>query len=240
MAEGENFTLKNKRLGKSGVKYILGIPLSLILQAAILFVSAGRIDMPWAWIYLCATFVYYLTHTILLYELNPELLIQRAERKKDAKTWDKVLLLAFIILQFIVQLIVIGLDVGRFQWSGLGIHFSILGLALYVTSAVIVTWAMAVNPHFEATVRIQKDRDHRVITTGPYRIVRHPGYVGMFLWSIAPPLIMGSVYGLIPGGICVLLLIIRTWLEDKTLINELNGYAEYAKRVKYRLFPGVW
>ena len=111
---------------------------------------------------------------------------------------------------------------------------------MFILGSVLIHWAMLVNRHFESSVRIQKDRGHRVITTGPYRIVRHPGYVGAILFGISTPLIIGSVYGLIPGGIAVILLIIRTSLEDKLLRNELNGYVEYTKRVRYRLVPGLW
>ena len=96
---------------------------------------------------------------------------------------------------------------------------------------------MLTNPHFEATVRIQTDRSHRVVTTGPYAIVRHPGYVGASLWVLGSPLIVGSAYGLIPAGITVGLLVLRTYLEDKTLHAELPGYVEYAQRVRYRLIP---
>jgi len=99
---------------------------------------------------------------------------------------------------------------------------------------------MLVNRYFEASVRIQRDRGHRVITTGPYRIVRHPGYVGAILWGISTPLIIGSVYGLIPGSVAGIVRIIRTSLEDKLLCKELKGYVEYTKRVRYRLLPELW
>ncbi|MGB2806319.1 MAG: isoprenylcysteine carboxylmethyltransferase family protein, partial [Sedimentisphaerales bacterium] len=151
----------------------------------------------------------------------------------------KVLLIAFGITGFYILPVVTGLDI-RFQWSYLGFYSTIAGVVLFLVGSVIINWAMIVNTHFEATVRIQNDRDHKVITTGPYKIVRHPGYVGAILWAVATPLIIGSIVGLIPAGIAGLVLIIRTWLEDKTLHSELNGYVEYAGRVKYRLFPGIW
>ena len=175
-------------------------------------------------------------------KFDPELVNQRGlwKKKKDTKRWDKIIIPTYVIVEFYVLPVIAGLDVGRFHWSGLGIHFAILGCVLFILGSVLIHWAMLVNRHFEGSVRIQKDRGHRVITTGPYRIVRHPGYVGAILWGISTPLIIGSVYGLIPGGIAVILLIIRTSLEDKLLRSELNGYVEYTKRVRYRLLPGLW
>lgn len=99
---------------------------------------------------------------------------------------------------------------------------------------------MAVNPHFETTVRIQDDREHRVCTSCPYKIVRHPGYVGVILGTLGIPLILGSWWGLVPGTIMILLVVMRTALEDRTLQKELTGYKEYTKITRYRLFPFVW
>ena len=99
---------------------------------------------------------------------------------------------------------------------------------------------MVVNPHFEQTVRIQKDRGHKVISSGPYKIVRHPGYFGGIVFAVSIPLIIGSIFALIPAGIYVILFMIRASLEDKTLHKELDGYRKYAKSVKYKLFPGIW
>ena len=126
------------------------------------------------------------------------------------------------------------------EWSSLGLWATILGVVLSSLAWMILTWAMLTNPHFEATVRIQTDRDHRVVTTGPYAIVRHPGYVGAGLWVLGSPLIVGSVYGLIPAGITIVLPVLRTYLEDQTLQAELPDYAEYTKRVKCRLVPDIW
>jgi protein-S-isoprenylcysteine O-methyltransferase Ste14 len=105
---------------------------------------------------------------------------------------------------------------------------------------VIIVWAMTANAFFAQTVRIQEERGHTVATGGPYRIVRHPGYVASILSQIATPLILGSVWAFIPAGLAALLFVVRTALEDKTLLEELDGYKEYAGRVRYRLLPGVW
>ncbi|MCK5593262.1 isoprenylcysteine carboxylmethyltransferase family protein, partial [Candidatus Bathyarchaeota archaeon] len=135
---------------------------------------------------------------------------------------------------------VAGWDIGRFQSPGLDVPFAAVGFVLFIVSTILLNWAMIVNPHFEPTVRIQKDRDHKVITSGPYKRVRHPGYLAGILFTLSIPLIIGSVFTLIPSGIYSLLMIIRTSLEDKTLHKELEGYSEYAKRVRYRLFPEIW
>jgi protein-S-isoprenylcysteine O-methyltransferase Ste14 len=112
---------------------------------------------------------------------------------------------------------------------------------MYVFCVFLLTWAMAVNTHFEKTVRIQHDRGHRVIDSGPYRIVRHPGYLGAILgFTLAAPLLLGSWWSFVPAVAAVVCLIIRTSLEDRTLQNELDGYKDYAQNVRYRLLPGLW
>jgi protein-S-isoprenylcysteine O-methyltransferase Ste14 len=189
-----------------------------------------------------ATSIQTLASVMLISRLNPTLIMGRAQSitKQDIKAWDKILMPMGLVTQYVILLAVIGLDVGRFQWSSLGIHYAIVGLVLLVAGAVLGVWAAASNPYYEAVVRIQIDRDHKVVTTGPYKIVRHPGYVGAILSAMSTPLIIGSVFGLIPAGIIVLLLFIRTALEDKTLHSELDGYSDYARKVKYRLLPWVW
>lgn len=229
-------------LGQVPTRYLVRLPLILILQAAVLFVSAGRFDLPRAWIYLGAISIQTLASVMLIYRFNPTLIMGRAQSitKQDIKAWDKVLMPAGLVMQYVVLLAVIGLDVGRFQWSSLGIPYAVVGFVLLVLGAVLGVWAAISNPYYEAVVRIQKDRDQKVVTTGPYRIVRHPGYIGASLGAVSTPLIIGSVFGLVPAGIIVILLLVRTALEDKTLRNELDGYAEYADKVKYRLLPWVW
>jgi protein-S-isoprenylcysteine O-methyltransferase Ste14 len=240
MNESENIREDKKGLSRSGVMAIIAPFRWLIVQAVVLFLAAGRLDMPRAWIYLCLNLVFSTAGVIIIWKLIPELLNRRGGINPGTKSWDKVILLTYFPLILIVLPLTAGLDVGRYNWSNLSIHFTILGIALYSFAFFIAQWAMAENKFFEGTMRIQEDRDHSVVTTGPYRIVRHPGYVGMILASLSPPLIIGSLYALIPAGLGVVLIAIRTYLEDKTLRNELNGYTEYAKGVRYRLLPGVW
>jgi protein-S-isoprenylcysteine O-methyltransferase Ste14 len=179
---------------------------------------------------------------MLISKFNPALIMGRAQSisKQDIKAWDKVLMPAALVMQYVVLLAVIGLDVGRFQWSSLGIIYGIVGFIMLVVGTLFGVWAAISNPYYEAVVRIQSDRDHKVVTTGPYRIVRHPGYVGAILAVVSTPLIIGSIFGLIPAGIVVILLFIRTALEDRTLHNELDRYSDYACNVRYRLMPWVW
>ncbi|KYK29740.1 MAG: hypothetical protein AYK19_19240 [Theionarchaea archaeon DG-70-1] len=229
-----------RKLRKSGIRYIVRIHVSLILVAVIFFGSAGHITIPRAWAFFVMGFIYYPVSTFILYRQNPELINQRGEKKQDTKSWDRIVMPAYFIVGYYLLAAVVGLDVGRFHWSYLGIHFLVIGLPLYIGGAVLNTWAMIANPYFEPMVRIQEERDHKVVTTGPYKIVRHPGYLAGSLWTVSFPLIIGSLVGFIPAVIALLLLVVRTWLEDKTLCKELAGYSEYAQRVNYRLFPEIW
>jgi protein-S-isoprenylcysteine O-methyltransferase Ste14 len=136
--------------------------------------------------------------------------------------------------------VVAGLDV-RFHWTGpirLASHLS--GLLVTILGYALFLWAMASNAFFSEGVRIQVERDHAVVSGGPYRYVRHPGYVGAILAQVATPFLLGSLWALIPGLVSAMLYVVRTHLEDKTLIEELPGYREYAQQTSYRLMPGVW
>jgi protein-S-isoprenylcysteine O-methyltransferase Ste14 len=116
----------------------------------------------------------------------------------------------------------------------------LLGLALFVPGWALVTWSMAVNPFFEKTVRIQTERGHRAVDSGPYAFVRHPGYVGFAAWMLSTPLMLASRWGFVPALLAVIGFVVRTAFEDRTLQAELPGYAEYAARVRFRLIPGIW
>jgi protein-S-isoprenylcysteine O-methyltransferase Ste14 len=135
---------------------------------------------------------------------------------------------------------VCGLDVGRFQLSNTGVEFLTVGAIIFVVGWVFLSWAMVENKFFEAAVRVQKEKEHRVVTTGPYAIVRHPGYVGMILFYGCTPFIIGSLYGLIPALLLAAAFVFRTYFEDRMLYEELSGYKEYVKKVRYRLVPFIW
>jgi protein-S-isoprenylcysteine O-methyltransferase Ste14 len=217
------------------IRTVVGIALML----ALFFIPAGTFNWPEAWIFI----VFYLgTVTgifIWMKKKAPGLLKERMSRKKVAKSWDRTIILAYSLL-LIVLLIVSGLDAVRFHWSDVPVILKALGFIGLIPGLVFAFWAMKENAFASDVVRIQKDRGHTVCSTGPYRFVRHPMYTGILLIMLSFPLSLGSLYAYIPSSVVILLFIIRTSLEDKVLQEELPGYAEYAQKVRYRLFPGVW
>lgn len=225
-------------------KVLIGATIAMIFYAAVVafvfFSCAGRTDIPRGWVFFILNLFYYLIPVVILFKLNPELLMHRMKRKKDSKLWDKILVRIFLLIGIYGVVIVAGFDIGRYKWSHLGLSYAVVGYVFYLFSDITVIWAMTVNKHFEPMVRIQKDRGHTVVKDGPYRCIRHPGYFGTFFWLVSVPLILGSLYAFIPTVVAVALLVLRTYLEDKTLKKELAGYKEYAGEVKYRLMPGIW
>ena len=227
--------------GQAVVKQIVVSTVMMGVMMAVFFASAGRRDIPRAWLFFGAAFVYFVASTLALYRFNPELLIARLTlRREGSKTWDEILMRAANLMGMLLIPAVAGLDLGRYGWSSLDIIYVVPGFVLFILGAVLITWAMIVNRYFESTVRIQEDRDHEVVSTGPYRFVRHPGYLSGILWMSSVPLILGSLYTLLPVMIYSVMMILRTHLEDRTLRDELPGYAEYAERVRFRLVPWVW
>jgi len=165
---------------------------------------------------------------------------ERAHPKADAKAWDRVLAHLTGPLGSTAMLIVAGLNV-RFGWPPqVPFAWQAAGLVVFVLGMGLMTWAMIVNNFFSLVVRIQKDRGHTVVSGGPYAYVRHPGYVGGILFQLATPVMLGTLWALIPAGLAACCILVRTALEDKTLQAELDGYKDYAARVRYRLLPGVW
>jgi protein-S-isoprenylcysteine O-methyltransferase Ste14 len=229
-------------LRRPGISVLVGTFLGPVTQVLLLFAIAGTFNVPRAWLYLVVGLTGIFGGTVLVARANPELVNLRGEwkKRKDIRPWDKRLLIVYALFGFYVPPAIMGLDVGRYHWSSLGPWSVVAGTALFCLGSVLITWAMLVNTHFEVTVRIQSDRGHRIISTGPYAIIRHPGYLGASLWALSTPLIIGSAFGLIPAAIAVAALVARTFLEDRVLQAELPTYAEYARRVRYRLLPGIW
>lgn len=177
---------------------------------------------------------------IIVMSDKAELFKERMKPGPGTKWWDKIIL-GFIITFSLAIFVVAPLDAGRFKWSiPLPLSIYALSYLLYLFSAIIGVWAMRTNKFFSSTVRIQTDRDQEVVQSGHYRFIRHPGYVAMIFMFLSFPLMLGSLWALIPGGINIGLLIIRTYLEDITLQKKLSGYVNYVKKARYRLLPGIW
>ncbi len=206
------------------------------------FMAAGRIDYWQGWLFSgCYAAVILLSVAGLVKkEEFRDLMKERMKPGPGTKWWDKVFYV-FFIPAFLGILVIAGLDGGRHGWTGpLPAAVYILGVMLFMLGNAIDLWAMWVNTFFSSVVRIQTDRGHRVVRDGPYRYVRHPGYVGAIILGASISLVLGSLWGLVPAGVMAVALVVRTGLEDAALRRELDGYADYASEVKYRLLPGIW
>jgi protein-S-isoprenylcysteine O-methyltransferase Ste14 len=224
------------------LKAVLQFALIVLLQPAALFIAAGRINWPMGWAYVILFVLLTVASRLVLLRKHPDLAVERSRSmdRKDVKAGDKLLVGVIAIYGPLVTLIVAGLD-QRFGWSP---HIpAVLPLLALVTAACGIlfgTWAMLENRFFSAVVRIQTDRHHTVVTSGPYRFVRHPSYLGAIASHLALPVMLSSLCALIPAALIALAIIIRTAIEDRTLRAGLDGYPEYARRVPYRLLPGAW
>ncbi len=211
---------------------------SLAITSVCLFGSSGRLNWPNAWVLLGLNFAASVASTALL-SRNPDLLAERSNIKAG-KSWDKPIVAVVVLLGPVATWTTAGLDT-RFHWSaGMPPSAFIAGIVVAVLAAALIAWAMASNKFFSSVVRIQKERGHTVVASGPYRFVRHPGYTGMSAFTLATPLILNSQWALVPALVTAAVTGLRTLLEDRTLHNELPGYSDYAHRVKYRLAPPIW
>jgi protein-S-isoprenylcysteine O-methyltransferase Ste14 len=213
---------------------------ALVFAWVVLFLAAGRLDWTAGWVYLGMNFLTQALSAIVLLPRRPDMLAERSKVREGTKEWDRFFATAIVIFGTLAVLITAGLD-ARFGWSA-PISSSLweAALALAFGSQIFVLWAMATNPFFATTVRIQDERGHHVVSNGPYRLVRHPGYFGSLIYNLAIPLVLASWWTFLPALLTIVLLILRTRLEDRTLQSELPGYPAYAAAVRRRLIPGVW
>lgn len=223
---------------KIAFKILRGIVFSAVFLA-LLFIPAGTFRWTEAWIFIGLYTVLTTVTALWIRFKDPELFKERSRFKKDTKTWDKVIL-SFYVAAIMGLLVVAGLDAIRFHWSHVPIWIKAVAFANFIPASLIVFAAMRHNTYLSQGVRIQKERGHQVCTTGPYRIVRHPMYSGIILLVACLPLALGSLFAFIPAFVIVCLFILRTILEDQTLKSELEGYREYAARVRFKLIPGIW
>ena len=230
----------NLELASAIRRRFLQIVVALILMASALFLSAGRLDWPMAWIYFGSQAVGVAVTSSILLSRDPELIAERGRVRENAPTWDRVLAPFVAVAGPLATYVVAGLD-RRYSWStDLGVPLPVAALVVALLSYAMIAWSMASNSFFSGLVSIQSDRGHTVASSGPYGWVRHPGYVGMVALQLAAPVVLGSMWALVPAGLATLLMVLRTALEDRYLHKELAGYADYAARVRYRLAPGIW
>jgi protein-S-isoprenylcysteine O-methyltransferase Ste14 len=208
--------------------------------AALLFVTAGTASWPAAWAYLVIITAVMVVYGLIIVRLHPELIEERRNPPADAKQWDRFFLVVVGMAGPVVLLLLSGLD-RRFGWTAPSpLWIEAAGLLLVAAGGMMSNWAVAANRFFSSLVRIQRDRGHRVVDTGPYRYVRHPAYAGSMIYMIGVTLALNSRAALVAAVVLCFVLAVRTALEDRTLHAELDGYADYARRVRYRLVPGVW
>jgi len=225
-----------------GWKMVVRFLIFVILLPFVLFIAAGRLDWTMAWIYIGIHIAFTLISRLIVLRTSPETLVERgrAMQADDVDAGVRFMVVIVGLLGPLAIWTIAGLD-DRFGWSP---DLSILtqGIALLgvVLGYGLGTWAMVTNAYFSSVARIQDDRDQAVITGGPYRIVRHPAYAGGVVSSIAMPLMLGSLWALIPAVTALIFLIVRTKNEDKMLMAELPGYSDFAQQTRYRLVPGIW
>ena len=225
------------KMSSRGRQGLVKLAVVVVIFAVTLFAASGRLDWGMAWVYMGMVVV----STIVTVKLmDPELVDERSGVSEGAKSWDIPLAFTIGRLGPLACLIVAGLD-QRYGWSGqVSQGLQIGGAVVTALGLALGDWAMIVNKFFSPVVRIQEERGQAVVSSGPYGIVRHPGYSAGVWTNLAGPVMLGSWWALIPAGVTVIATVIRTVLEDRTLREELDGYEEYAQRVRYRLLPGIW
>jgi len=212
---------------------------AILLLALALLVPAGTWRWPAAWAYVGLYLAFAVPVGIWLQRTNPALLADRVDWSRRApKAWDRVLL-ALLIPCFVAAYATAGLDF-RFGWSDLPLPLRGACFALVGSFYVLLFFVLRENAFLSRVVEVHPEAGHRVVTTGPYAVVRHPMYAGYILWVLATPLALGSLPALAPAAVIAAGVVVRTVLEDRALRAELPGYAEYAERVRWRLLPGVF
>jgi protein-S-isoprenylcysteine O-methyltransferase Ste14 len=204
------------------------------LAGVTLFGCAGRLDLPFFWAYLivCAA-----CFTVAALIIEPELFQERV------RPGGRPLQLRYyaLLLPPILHWCIAGLDVGRFHWSDtVAPVLQAASLTIFALALALITWAMRTNRFFSSVIRLQEDRGHQLVTGGPYRWVRHPGYIAGLLFCLSSGVALGSWLAMLPAAMCVPMLIYRTVAEDRFLKDNLKGYSAYADRVRYRWVPGIW
>jgi protein-S-isoprenylcysteine O-methyltransferase Ste14 len=213
----------------------------IAVMAALLFVPAGTIWWPQAWVFLVELAVSGLLISGWLYVHDPALLAQRMASpvQHEQPAWDRIFMIC-VLLFFCAWLAVMGLDAVRFRASRVPVWAQVVGALAILVSQYVFWLVFRANSYAAPVVKVQTDRGHAIATTGPYALVRHPMYAGAILLLIGIPLLLGSWYGLVLAPVLVVGFAIRAVLEERVLQAQLPGYADYAARVRYRFVPLIW
>jgi protein-S-isoprenylcysteine O-methyltransferase Ste14 len=211
-----------------------------VVFALALFVPAGTVIWLGGWVFLALFFSFFISTNVWLYHHNPGLLQERLQfSAANQKGWDRVVFPLLMIFPF-AWLMFISFDAVRFHLSPVSIWVQIIGAVVLIASFYIFFLTFRENSYLSTVVRIQEERGHSVVSTGPYHFVRHPMYTGIVMFMVGTPLMLGAWYGVVVGLLLVILLMRRAVLEERTLRDELRGYADYMAQVKYRFVPYVW
>jgi protein-S-isoprenylcysteine O-methyltransferase Ste14 len=207
--------------------------------AGILFGMAGRLDWAGAWVFIAMFSVYLIVGVAYFSWKDPELLHERMKQPSNVPRWDRILLRVYAAL-IVCLMVTAGLDAGRYGWAPVQLPLQWLGAVGVLAAFLVVWWCTATNHYLASYARLQADRGHRVVSEGPYAIVRHPMYISVMVLDVSIALLLGSWLALVPAAAIGILLVVRTRLEDRMLLDGLAGYRDYALHVPRRLVPGVW
>jgi protein-S-isoprenylcysteine O-methyltransferase Ste14 len=222
-------------LGKTIVLGILANAAFVALIGLLLFGCAGRLDLPMFWAFLA---VWFATGLIGAFVADPTLAKERMRPGPGGRDYFTLVVMGPL---WVVQHVVAGLDVGRFHWTDtVPFALQVVGLAAMAAGMAVMLWAVAVNRFFSSVIRIQTDRGHHLVTSGPYWYVRHPAYAIAVFFLVGAGLALGSWLAAVIGAVMVPGILRRTAMEDRFLLANLDGYAAYAQTVRYRVLPGVW
>lgn len=230
---------ESKEKEKLGIRLTLKSLSVLIVFVLITFLVAGRLDYWQGWVFNGVN-IFFIALTFVVLRDRVDLIKERLKPGERAKPWDRIYYIVSTPLFFVMFILSI-VDAARFAWRPtVPFLVVILGIVLYSLGQIILLWAKHTNRFFSSVVRIQQDRNQTVCTEGPYRFVRHPGYLGGIIFTLATPLMLGSYWGMIPATLTIIVVFVRTYLEDTTLQKELPGYRDYTQKVRYKIIPFVW
>lgn len=226
-------------LKKQAAKYIVVVMVQRVLGLIFFLLAADTLFYIRSLLYFAFYFVTTILSCIVMFYKYPETLSERNKKHDNTKSWDKVLLTVYTVLTYFAIYVIAGFET-RLQVPTLPMETLYFGIVFYLISAITQLWSLMENKHFESTARIQSDRNQTVCSSGPYGLVRHPGYSSIIIWAISVFLFFGTLFTGVISAVIITVIVIRTYFEDNMLKKELEGYIEYSNRVKYRLIPYVW